>query len=355
MSLGYAQKLLDAGEFDKAAAVLGADSGPDATDPRRPLVLARIEDARGNRDLALDLLDRLRTARPDYAPGHLFFGIISSDDGRPEAAAAAFDRVLELQPANDVARSYRALAHLQLGEDDAAAAIFRGHGFNDNRMFRVRLTEWMELQWLEKNRFFAQRPAMPPPAGDSVSAPVPPVFAPGERDAGSDAATEATPPRAPGIVRRLRIESRASRLFHARRYPEMLQVLEPLARVPDPDDGVLFTCAFGAEMLHDYDLALEYLGRLPQETAQWPDALLAARGRLLVRQRRFREAAEDLNRVEVIGPEDYGANYYFGVLCLAHGERAHARRLFFRAHTQYLIDTLETQWWQIEQALLGIV
>jgi hypothetical protein len=46
-------------------------------------------------------------------------------------------------------------------------------------------------------------------------------------------------------------------------------------------------------------------------------------------------------------------NYYLGLLCLAHGESSSARRLFLRAHTQYLVDTLDFQYWQMERALFG--
>jgi Flp pilus assembly protein TadD len=106
-------------------------------------------------------------------------------------------------------------------------------------------------------------------------------------------------------------------------------------------------------MLCDYERALEYLSRVKEPEADWPDALTAARGRSLVRLGDFLEGANDLARVLAVGPEDYGTNYYLGLLCQAHGERSRARQLYLRAHTQYLIDTLDFQWWQMERALKG--
>lgn len=335
MSLGSAQKLMEAARFDEAVAALGPAPESPARDPRRPLTLARIAEARGDREEALRLLAALRESRPQYVPGHLFYGMFALDAGQADAALVAFDRVGELQRENDLGRSYRALTFLHLGRKDEARDLFRTHGISDNRMFRVRLTEFAEREWLRDNCYFDQRPA-----------PLP------QRELFAVEQPENDGPLLPmGWLEKQRRERRATRSYLRKDYVEVLKALDPVARSARVDEGILFNAALAAEMLHDYELALSYLSVLPQDTSQWPDVLLALRGRLLVRMRRYAEAAEDLNRVEVIGPEDYGANYYFGVLCLAHGEPAQARKLFFRAHTQYLIDTLEYQWWEVEQAI----
>ena len=104
-------------------------------------------------------------------------------------------------------------------------------------------------------------------------------------------------------------------------------------------------------MLRDYERAWDYLTKLPDPEGL-PDIVLGLRARCLLRLRRFDEAADVVNRVLTIGPEDFGSNHVMGVLCLAFGRRGRARAFFRTAHTQYMIDTLEIQQWQLEQAIV---
>jgi Flp pilus assembly protein TadD len=112
----------------------------------------------------------------------------------------------------------------------------------------------------------------------------------------------------------------------------------------------VFACAIAAEMLFDNERALDHIAVIG-DGEEMPDPLRAARARNLLRLGEFARAAEDLNRVLIIGPEDYGVNYFLGVLCLSHGRAAQARNLFLRAHADYMVDTLEFQFWQMQQAL----
>lgn len=314
VNLGRTQRLAAQGNFDSAEEQL---RGAQTADVRAALVLGRILEQQGRTEEALAAYDQARTQFPQHAPAHLFYGIAALDLARVPEAETALKRTLELQTQNDVARSYMALCWLMQGEDDAAINNFKLYGITDNRMFRVRLTEWMETEWLTNSRFFAQRsvqmPAEPAPAKTSTR--------------------------------------RAQKFFYAKNYVPMLHELDAATRADRPDQSVLFACALGAEMLFDYERALDYLGRVKEPDSQWPDALVAARGRNLVRLGDYMAGATDLARVLAVGPEDYGTNYYLGLLCLAHGERARARQLFLRAHTQYLIDTIDFQWWQIERGL----
>ncbi|MGI8907517.1 MAG: tetratricopeptide repeat protein [Candidatus Sumerlaeaceae bacterium] len=317
VSLARAQRLAGRGKLDAAEAYLRS-ALVDGANVRNWLVLGRLLEQGGRAENALHVFDDARVRYPNQAPAHLFYGIAALDLGYVEDAAASFARVLEMQPGNDVARSYAALGKLMQGDDDAAVSTFRTFGISDNRAFRVRLTEWMESQWLANGRFFAQHALefpSDPPAKTSTR--------------------------------------RAQKHFYAKRYAEMLRELEPAALASHPDQSVLFACALGSEMLFDYQRSLEYISRVTEPESEWPDAILATRARSLLRLGDFPAAAADLARVLTVGPEDFGSNYYLGVLCLAHGEHASARQLFMRAHTQYLVDTLDFQYWQMEQALLG--
>ena len=334
MNLARAWQALAAGNPAAAGVALGPADAPAAhRDPRHALALAATREAAGDPAAALATLEALTAERPEFAAGHLHLGIARLDRlPEPDAAGAlaAFDRVLELQPPNDVAASYRALALLNLGRDNEARTVFRARGFNDNRMFRVRLTEWMEARWLADGRFFG-RP------DDSPSLPEP--------------AASANPPPGRGETRRR--EKAALAHHYAHQFDGVLDQLAPLLAPESPDAGVVLHATLAEEMLGRPGRALALLRRLPPETeaGPWPDVYLAALGRALCRHRRWREAAEVLNRVEITGPEDFGANYHFALICHAAGRRAEARRLWLRAHTRYLVDTLETQWWQSTRAL----
>lgn len=77
------------------------------------LVFARLADAYrrcGRLEEALELLGEGLVDHPDYATGHLIHGRVLREDGRPEEAAEAYRRVLELDAENLVA--LRSLAEL---------------------------------------------------------------------------------------------------------------------------------------------------------------------------------------------------------------------------------------------------
>jgi tetratricopeptide (TPR) repeat protein len=269
-----------------------------------------------------------RLENPRHAPSHLFLGIALYDAGNPVTALACFDEVLRLQPYNELAAAYRGLALLAAEREQEGLALFRQHGFSDNHGFLIRLTEWVETQWLETGRFFSPKPL--------------------------------TLDAAPAHGRRS-AERRATRAFQRRDWVTVVTALDPFAAAPKPDIELIYAAALASELLHDYERALGYLARLTgqppagheTDTGILPDILRAVRARNLVRLRRFREAAEDLDKVLIIGPEDFGVNYYLGILCLAAGQRARAREMFGRAYRDYLVDTLEYQFTALTAALLS--
>lgn len=290
-------------------------------DVRPALERARDLIASGEPAAARAELDRAIADAPGNPTPHLFHAIASWDCDDALAAEQSAAVVLRAQPANDLARSYRALALMALGRPDEGRAIFRAHGFNDNPDFRARLSEWVESQWLEHGRFFGTR-----------------------------ALTIPAEPRA-GLLGRLMATRRAEKLFFGHRYAELLAMLDGRIRRDRPVLEELYACALAAEMLRDHDRAWDYLSLLPGPE-DLPDVVLGLRARCLLRLRRFDEAVADVNRVLTIGPEDFGSNHVMGVLCLAFGQRRRARGFFRTAHTQYMIDTLELHQWQLEQALL---
>ena len=309
MKLARAQRLFRSGRFDEARRVL---TTPQVlTDARQPIVFADLAAAQGLNEEARDVLERACQTRPGHAPTHLFLGIHALELGDAQAAHAAFEKVQALQPDNELAYSYAALALLFLGQEMDAIEIFRKRGFSDNRGFMVRLTEWVEGQWLEHDRFFSQRA-------------VAPALEPGNRR---------------GSMRR------AEKAFFSHRYADVIRELGER----DSDDA-RFACAISAEMLRDYEAALRHLEGISE--VDDADAIIAARARCNLRLRKMQDAADALARVLIIGPEDYGTNYYLGVLCIHYDEPVRARKLFTRAYADYLVDTLEYQFWQIQNALL---
>lgn len=252
-------------------------------------------------------------AGPEAAPVHLFRGIELWDGGDKAGALGEFEVVLALQPKNDLARSYRALCLLAQGDHKEAAAIWRKHGFSDNAMFQVRLVEFVEGEWLISRRFMGE--ATDVDLLNGVSAP-----------------------------------RRAIKRFYRR---DFMGMMRHLAEPPVLDEVEAFLGATACEMLRKHERAREYLEALRPRRAEWPDALVALDGRLKVREGKIEDAGRDFASIVVMGPEDFGMNYYLGVICLAYGLGEEARQYFLRAFTQYMVDTLEFQWWQVEQVLLN--
>lgn len=252
------------------------------------------------------------------APGHLFSGIEHWDAGAFAAAEADFDAVLALQPKNDLARSYKALCRLAQGQAQDAAQLWQRHGFSDNTLFRVRLTEYVEQQWLETGAFLGYSRL---PEG---------LLRP-------DIAFTGPHRRA------------ALRRFYRRDFAGILKHLPP---PPEQHELAAFLGATACEMLRDYSRAEAYLGALRPRRDEWPEPLIALSARLDIRAGHIARAAREFASIVIMGPEDYGITYYLGVICLAYEKREEARMYFQRAYTTYMVDTLEFQWWQLEQALL---
>ncbi|MGC8741032.1 MAG: tetratricopeptide repeat protein [Candidatus Sumerlaeaceae bacterium] len=323
-ALRKASKLVVLGQWQEACQLLLSTEQRSA-DPRLPLQRAVILNEAGHSSQALELLDKLIAKHTDFVPAYLFAGIAAWDAAQWEKATALWSRAKELAPRNEVVGSYWALAQFASGAQDLGRMYFERHGFATNRGFLVRITEWVEDQWLEAGRFFAPRPAILP--NDERLLP-----------------TE-------GRRSRLALRRAAVRAFRAKEYERFLALMQAEPMQGGLDAGDLFACAVACEMLCAYETALSFLDRIPP-VDQSEDPVLAVRGRCNARLGRYDEALDCFERVLMIGPEDFGTNYYLGVLCLAHQQRAKAREFFHRAYREYLVDTLDYQFWQIRRAVL---
>ena len=296
----------------------------EAAEPRKAIAAARVMALCSLTTEATEALDSLRRRSPAHAPAHILFSVLAGDQGRYDEALEAIDAALAIEPRNELAQSYRSLALLRLGREDEARASFADRGFSDNSGFLVRLTEWAETQWIDSGRFFAPRPWMPPASAAPFT--------------GSRGAATAV----------------AKRAFWKGDWGTVLGALARETERDHPDDDIVFTAAFAAEMEGDCEWALRLLRRLAEGPGDPPDTLSAAMGRNLLRMGEMAEAAGHLGRVLTIGPEDYGANYHLAVLCLAYGQPEAARRLFFRAYERYQVDTLAFQFQRLQSAILSV-
>ena len=311
MNLSKPQRLLEKGNPAKALALLPSRGA--AADPRIEILRARIAEQQAGAAEAESVLAAASSKFPQNAPVALFRGIYLLDDRRPAEARDEFRRVVALQPKNQLAESYLGLALLESGDSVEGHKALLDSGFTDNHMFRVRLAEWMELEWLKSGRFFSDRLAAVP------------------EDKKSSART-------------------ALRNFYKRRFPQMAQALGPPGTA---DELVCFLGGIAHEMLFHYSLAGSYLQPLLDKAGAdgLPEPLAAATARMAIRRGEFARGAKPLSEILILGPEDYGINYYLGVVCLAYGRKQEARRQFVNAFTSYAIDTQEFQWWQILHAL----
>ncbi len=312
MNLSKPQKFMAAGQFNEALALLPPVS--ISTDPRADIIRARIAADTGHTAEAVHTLTAVQTRYPAHAPSGLFRGIYLLDLHRPDQAIKCFDEVLTLQKNNDLAKSYRALCQCALGDGPAAADAWRKDGFSDNAMFRVRTAEFIESSWLRDKSYVGELPhlLLPPiPANES--------------------------------------QRKALRHFYRRNFREMLNYVPP---TPTDKELQAFLAATAHEMLRQYSVASSYIEPFLSRRDEWPDPLTALNARLMVRRGEIAAAARELSGVILMGPEDFGVNYYLGIICLAYDKAAEARQYFLRAFTNYMVDTLEFQWWQIEQTLL---
>jgi len=178
----------------------------------------------------------------------------------------------------------------------------------------VRVTEYIEMQWLKNQTFFSERTGTANLQFKTVS------------------------------------ERKALKYFYKRDFTRML---EYLPESPGPNEFHNFLAAIGWEMIQGYTRSEQFVAAMADKKSEWPDPLIALNARLLLRRGHIKAAAAELAKVETMGYEDYAVNYYLGVACLAYNKLPQARDFFIRAYGNYMIDTQEFQWAEIQRLLLS--
>jgi tetratricopeptide (TPR) repeat protein len=322
----------------------------------------------------LELLAGVAKSHETDGPARLFHGIALWDSGKADAAAEEFAATLQIQPGNTLAMSWLGLALAALGDWQKARQLWKPFGHHTNRGYRVRVSEWMEERFLKANGWPDALPKRPesksisagretglaleeqteqfPKATDSGPEEERPDWVPGPYapDSDEDFGLLSTDRIRLSWWTRSRLERRVAGHFQARRYEQVVQEAAPLLQDPRCDMVTLWVTATAAELTGRAGVARRLCERVTPRD-YWPEPLRALYGRCLYRLGHHWEAAKIAAGVEIRGPEDYGMHWLLAGLALAQGDRALARQLFFRAHGQYMVDTIENQWWSVERAL----
>ena len=100
----------------------------EALDPKNPsvglaLVVALTQS--GNKNEAIQILEKLLTANPEFALGHISLGALYAQEGLYLEAAKEYGEALKLEPANDVARLSQAKALLSVRHYEAALPLIQ--------------------------------------------------------------------------------------------------------------------------------------------------------------------------------------------------------------------------------------
>ena len=118
----------------------------------------------GDRDGAVAAARDGMRRGPDLAAAQLLGAVTLYDARELEEADAAFARVLELDPGNDLARSYRALLRWRQGKGMNDVARLAREGLPESSSFLARLLILVE----EEFRSREQTPPAPPDASDKA-------------------------------------------------------------------------------------------------------------------------------------------------------------------------------------------
>lgn len=312
MDFAKIQKLINENETDKAGALLDFEN--QSVDPREAITKAKYFLKTNSPENAMAVLKENTKIFPTHAPTYLELGILYFDLKAYEDAIQAFLFVLNAQQNNLIAKNYLALIDLINGNFETTTNQLKLEKITDNIGFRVRLIEYIELQWLVHQTYFSDE------STDTINS----------------SENEKPNPK------------KALNSFYRRQFDKMAKYLP---QPPVESDEIAFLGAISSEMCNKFELALRYLENHDPGKETAPDLIKAVYGRCLIRTGNFPLGAEILNSVEITGPEDYGINYYMGLVNLAWGKKDAARFHFTTALTTYMVDTLDFQWPQLISSL----
>jgi len=138
----------DHAHLDKALRMAERGVALDDQEANTFFSLGRVQLARGDYRLAIDALETALGLNPCHALSHCALGDTLVSDGAAEAAIPSFERALTLSP-HDPFRwafmSYRSLAHMFLGDPNAAAHWARSATLVPNAHYwaRAKLIAWL--------------------------------------------------------------------------------------------------------------------------------------------------------------------------------------------------------------------
>ncbi len=144
----YFEGPTDQSHLDEALRLAEVGVGLDDQEANTFFALGRVRLARGEYNLAIDALETALKLNPCHALSHCGMGDTLVSDGRAEAAIPCFERALALSP-HDPFRwafmSYRSLAHMFLGDHEAAIYWARSATLVPNAHYwaRAKLISWL--------------------------------------------------------------------------------------------------------------------------------------------------------------------------------------------------------------------
>ena len=144
----YFEGPTDQSHLDEALRLAEVGVGLDDQETNTFFALGRVRLARGEYNLAIDALETALKLNPCHALSHCGMGDTLVSDGRAEAAIPCFERALALSPHAPFRwafMSYRSLAHMFLGDHEAAIYWARSATLVPNAHYwaRAKLISWL--------------------------------------------------------------------------------------------------------------------------------------------------------------------------------------------------------------------
>ena len=303
---------------------------------RALLDLRELEPARG-------IVDKMQERFADHSPCQLYCGRFYFADGDLERAIGCFQRCLELQKENLIAKSYFLLSKWASVRDwpalDQLLSMPECSNLDFFRDFCV--TAETYLVGLAPD---------PAPLAESCGIEAGGADKPDTENTSemtSEAAVQAATQKLAAADQALIQKNlkRAIAHFEKREYRQALEQVEALrAKFPD-EPQVVSAMAEALYAMYRFDEAEDYFRRtVAEEQLQLLDVdergfLQSAYGYVLIRNKRFAAAWEILKRVKPFGPEDYMGFYMRGICLILLEDGAAGRRELNRAWGEYQYNT----------------
>ncbi|OPZ22679.1 MAG: tetratricopeptide repeat protein [candidate division BRC1 bacterium ADurb.BinA364] len=321
-----AQSALDAGDAERALAILEDLRLAHPSNPHALLHLGRARAAIGEMEAAEQAFYKAKEHSANNPVVDLFLGQAYLRHDDMEKAEEAIRRCLRQEPKNLVASNSLALCLFRQGRHREAFAIWNQAGWSGDVHFLVEFTIVFE-------RFLLESPEIRP------------ADFPGEDTLAALAAIGSVQPK-PGRLQAIARSWRTRRLLRQAEARLMEQrtteawALTGKALTADPGNlEALMLRAVALYELGAYQGAARLLAAsLREDNSVLPRCFLAY---CLLRLGGIEIARAILSRIAIEGPFDYYLHYHLGLCRLIEGDLEGARRFFGAAYRDYFIDTRE--------------